>query len=291
MFSIIIPYYNMGDFLSKTLESLSLQTRQLFEVIIVDDGSSIPLQLNTSDYIFSVKVVRTPNQGVSVARNVGASLAEYEWLIFLDAGDYYDAEFIAVIRESILKKPEIDFHASAFSFGENGEMKIASTGLVHCNVIFDYKSYLEHLCEGNFLFHVCSIALRKKLFFLSGGFSPKATHGEDHEFILKVLKISGDFMFINKPLFIYSLDDMNSATRKQKANPVYTHTYYLKNLPKRIDIENTYLINTVVDNLVVNLKKGFFIDGMLNVYYGLPFVSYGHFILLLFRKMVKYARK
>ncbi len=294
MFSIIIPYYNMGGFLSKTLDSLSQQTCQLFEVIIVDDGSIVPLQLSFSDYKFDIRVIRTPNQGVSVARNVGASIASGTWLVFLDAGDFFVPRFIEMMNESILKNSNVELHTSAFSFGENGKINVASTGLTSCEVVFDYGTYLEHLCKGNFLFHVCSMTLTKELFFRSGGFRPKATHGEDHEFILKILKVlkpSGQFVFINKALFIYSLEDVNSATRKRTAIPIYTHTLYLKNLAKRMKVEDIYFINSIIDNLIVNSRKGFAINGLLNVYYSLPILSYGRFLMSIFKKALNYASK
>ncbi|WP_069453209.1 glycosyltransferase family 2 protein [Shewanella xiamenensis] len=291
MFSIVIPYYNIGNSIFKTLESLTLQTCQLFEVIIIDDGSIVPLQLDYTEYTFNIRIIRTPNQGVSVARNTGASLSNYDWLVFLDAGDFFVPRFIERMNDSILKNPNFELHTSAFSFGENGGLNVAKTGLNSTDVIFDYETYLEHLCKDNFLFHICSMTLTKELFFRSGGFSPKATHGEDHEFILKALKSTSFFMFINKSLFIYSLDDINSATRKRTAIPVYTHTLYLKNLSKRIQVEDIYFINSVVDNLIVNSRKGFFINGLRNAHYSLPISSYGRFVISVFKKVFKYARK
>ncbi|HDL2971520.1 TPA: glycosyltransferase family 2 protein, partial [Mannheimia haemolytica] len=115
MFSIIVPSYNRNQEINALLESLKQQTAYNFEVIIVDDCSKIPVsetlgilnefndistkekvrELLTRDslshiysYPFDVKVVRNnPNVGAAQSRNVGATNATQEWLLFLDDDD------------------------------------------------------------------------------------------------------------------------------------------------------------------------------------------------------------
>ncbi|WP_218677672.1 glycosyltransferase family 2 protein [Shewanella xiamenensis] len=291
MFSIVIPYYNIGNLIYRTLESLSCQTLKLFEVVIVDDGSTIPLSLDSSKYSFDLKIVRTPNQGVSVARNTGASISKYDWLVFLDAGDFYKDNFLLKMREAINSNPNYAVYASAFSFYQIEKEYVANTDLVVYLKIFNYQDYLLHMCNAKYLFHICSITFSKSLFFDIGGFSPTSTHGEDHELILKALRLVNKFIFINEPLFCYCLDDTNSVTRSNKYQPCYAHSNYLLSIEMRIALENRYLVYTLVDNFIVNIKKGYTVKAVKSILSFLPFSLYVEFLKVFIKRVLLYANK
>jgi glycosyltransferase involved in cell wall biosynthesis len=85
--SIIIPTYNRCHSLSRTLESLENQNfpPELFEVIVVDDGSSDDtIDLAAKKYSFPLKYCRQANQGSAAARNLGARSSQGLYLVFLD---------------------------------------------------------------------------------------------------------------------------------------------------------------------------------------------------------------
>lgn len=291
MISVIIPFYNIGDSIFKTLESLTLQTFKLFEVIIIDDGSIIPLSLDCSKYPFNLKIVRTTNQGVSVARNTGASMSNYDWLVFLDAGDFYKENFLLKITRAINTNPGYSLYASAFSFYQLEEELVARTDLVDYWNVFSYQDYLTHICNEKYLFHICSIAFRKSLFFDVGGFTPKSTHGEDHELILKALRNTIKCIFINEPLFCYSLDDTNSATRGTNYQPNYAHSKYLLSIEMRSALEDKYLVYTLVDNFIVNIKKGYIVKGIKMITALLPISLYFRFLKVFIIRVLSYAKK
>ncbi|MFZ5809332.1 MAG: glycosyltransferase [Chloroflexota bacterium] len=103
--SIVIPFYNLGDFIGATLESLSQMTDIPHEIIVVDDGSDDPHSLATLAELkgkFSFQLLRKSHEGVSAARNAGAQIAQGEFLAFLDADDCVDVCFypqaLAVLR-------------------------------------------------------------------------------------------------------------------------------------------------------------------------------------------------
>ena len=90
--SVIIPYYNASQYISRVFHALDKQTYRNFEVIIIDDGSSddslkVVQQLCSSRSY--CKVYSFENAGPSTARNRGISLASGEYLYFLDADDYF----------------------------------------------------------------------------------------------------------------------------------------------------------------------------------------------------------
>lgn len=92
MFSIIIPAFNVQDFLKYSLESLFRQSFENWECICIDDGSiddtgRIADEWGAKDR--RIKIVHTKNNGVSIARNIGLEKATGKYLLFLDADDAF----------------------------------------------------------------------------------------------------------------------------------------------------------------------------------------------------------
>lgn len=107
--SVIIPVYNHGDELAACLASLKIQTEQDFEVIIVDDGSTIPVA--NADIRFN------GNLGAPAARNAGFARSKGDFLLFLDADAILKSHALQRMRETLEKHPEADFAYPSFKFG------------------------------------------------------------------------------------------------------------------------------------------------------------------------------
>lgn len=86
-FSVIIPVYNRIDEVDDLLKSLSCQTVKNFEVIIVEDGSTMPCKTTVDKYVDSVNVKYffKENEGRSIARNYGMERAEGDYFILFDS--------------------------------------------------------------------------------------------------------------------------------------------------------------------------------------------------------------
>jgi len=87
MVSVIIPTHNRGHLLSQTLEAVVRQIlpRDPLEVIVVDDGSTDQTATVVQTFVArGVKYLAQPNQGATLARNLGAQQATGEWLVFMD---------------------------------------------------------------------------------------------------------------------------------------------------------------------------------------------------------------
>lgn len=98
--SIIIPVYNVAEYLNDVLNSILEQTFEDFEVICINDGSTdnsleILETFTTKDHRF--KVISQPNQGQGVARNNGITLAKGEYLMFVDPDDYIEKNSLEII--------------------------------------------------------------------------------------------------------------------------------------------------------------------------------------------------
>lgn len=100
--SIIIPVYNVEQYLSQCLDSVLGQTYTNIEVICVNDGStddSITILANYSKKDKRLFVINTENQGVSNARNVGLEHKKGDFVMFVDSDDWLDSDCVEKIFE------------------------------------------------------------------------------------------------------------------------------------------------------------------------------------------------
>ncbi len=93
--SVIIPVYNVREYLGKCVDSVISQTFKDLEIILVDDGSTdgsgeLCDEIQKKDS--RVNVIHQKNQGLAVARNVGLDIAKGEWIAFLDSDDWIQPE-------------------------------------------------------------------------------------------------------------------------------------------------------------------------------------------------------
>ena len=92
-FSIIVPVYNVEQYLKDCIESILKQVFKDYEILLIDDGSTDSSGLICDEYAASypqIKVIHKKNGGLSDARNVGIKKAKGEYLIFIDSDDYIE---------------------------------------------------------------------------------------------------------------------------------------------------------------------------------------------------------
>lgn len=103
-FSFIVPVYNRPNEIRELLDSLSLQTyNQVFEVVIVEDGSTISSEEIISDYVnrLSVSYYNKPNSGPGDSRNYGMQRAKGNYFIVLDSDCIIPPEYLKLVDNSL----------------------------------------------------------------------------------------------------------------------------------------------------------------------------------------------
>ena len=91
LISVIVPVYNVAQFLPRCVDSILMQSFQDFEVILVDDGSSDESGVLYEQYAKSdsrIRVVHQENRGLSGARNTGIENANSTFLAFIDSDSF-----------------------------------------------------------------------------------------------------------------------------------------------------------------------------------------------------------
>ena len=111
-FSVMIPVYNVKDYLDNCMSTILNQTFDDYEVILVDDGSTDGSGDICDRYQFQnpekVRVVHKENGGLLSARRVGVAVAEGKYGAFVDSDDYVSNDFLQVIYETIIKNEQPD---------------------------------------------------------------------------------------------------------------------------------------------------------------------------------------
>ena len=103
--SIVVPVYNVEDYLSYCVDSLRQQTYKNIEIILVDDGSTDRSGEICDQYAQKderIRVLHIENGGSSNARNTGVKESSTDWIVFIDSDDYYDhraIEFLVKLRD------------------------------------------------------------------------------------------------------------------------------------------------------------------------------------------------
>lgn len=123
-FSIIVPAYNIEDYLEACVESVVRQTyaRESYEVLIIDDGAKDRTPQVADDLsrrYEQVKVIHQANGGLSEARNTGIRAAQGDYILFLDGDDFWtDEVFLSKIDQLLAQQPsDVIFFPYSYYYG------------------------------------------------------------------------------------------------------------------------------------------------------------------------------
>lgn len=220
--SVIIPCYNQGRYLDDAIASVLVQTYQNFEILVIDDGSTEPETMEIlQDYQQpKTRIIRTENQGVATARNLGIGQGQGTYILPLDADDK--------IADSYLEK--------AVTLLESNEQ----LGIVYCEAEYfgdrqgtwslpEYK--FPDILVDNMIF--CSGLFRKSDWETVGGYNTNLIYGwEDHDFWLSLIELGREVYRIPEVLFFYR-QKADSMSRSMTAEHyIYSYTQLFYNHPQ-----------------------------------------------------------
>lgn len=208
--SIIVPVYNVEDYIEKCIKSLICQTHNNIEIILVDDGSldrspAIADDLAKTDS--RVRVIHQQNQGVSVARNTGLNSASGKYIMFVDGDDWVDSDYVEYFLS--LVKEENTLMAVNIN---NYSCEVSKTSDCH------YNRPAEAIIEWIYSENV-SVAVWNKIFnrrvLLDNNilFNPQIWYGEGMLFNIEYLQYV-DRVAVGEKTVYHQRYNTNSATRK-----------------------------------------------------------------------------
>ncbi|MBD2069390.1 glycosyltransferase [Leptolyngbya sp. FACHB-671] len=199
--SIVIAAHNAAGTIAETLNSLLCQTYLDWEAIIVDDGSSdetaaIAAQFTAKDA--RIQVVSQPQGGVSSARNRGVSLAQSNWLLFLDADDWLLPPCLELLTNVLKLNAEVDAVYCGWA-------RVAPDGRYidqYCCPCSDnlFEVFAKYCA---FAIHTC--IFRHSLFESVGGFNPSLKTCEDWDLWQRIARTGASFAAVYKVLALYRM--------------------------------------------------------------------------------------
>ena len=204
-FSVIIPLYNKGPYISKALASVMGQTFRDFELIVVDDGSTDDSFQIAQSVLKSADVkhqlIHQENAGVGTARNNGVLAASGDYICFLDADDWWAPTFLEMMDWLIHEYPDAGIYGTNYYYVKNGRQRICVTTAQTGNINY-CRTYAEKL---QMPLTSISVAIPKDVFRYSGGFKPHLKLGEDFDLWIRIA-LSHQVAFLDEPLAYYFQD-------------------------------------------------------------------------------------
>jgi len=126
--SIIVPIYNMENYLNRCLDSLLIQSLKEIEIIAVNDGSTDSTLPILNEYIrkdYRIKIINTNNMRVSSARNEGIKAATGDFIGFVDPDDWVEPKMYETMYNTAIKdKIDIVMCTYTREFGTHSKEKI-----------------------------------------------------------------------------------------------------------------------------------------------------------------------
>lgn len=216
MFSVVIPYYKKPDYIKRCVDSVLAQTFDAFEIILVDDGSPDDgTNFLSLAYSPKVRVVRQENGGVSSARNTGIRQAQFPFVAFLDADDYWHPDYLSYVAALLKEQPQARIVGSHYT-----RDKAVLTDVPAPLSYFKFEHYFREAARNTYFFTSATVVARA-FFETHEGFSPDLKGGEDIDVWIRAVLDGGEAFYIRNTLVYYSDEDVFQATN---AMPDIDHT-------------------------------------------------------------------
>lgn len=249
--SVIVPVYNVENFIEKTLSSICNQTFSDLEIILIDDGSKDQSGEICDQYAKKdsrIRVIHQENQGITKTRNTGIQLASGDYLCFVDSDDWISENFISVlVAASDRNKADIAF--TNHSIVNHNQCSYRDD--YHQSIYAEPAEKNELLCQIFFpavhgkIYRRSSLMNREITFLVQKGYNGFA---EDILFNFEALNGAEKLIFVPEEYYFYNRDNPNSVCAlpaKQEANNDDRMTVLTKifatasKLPYRLDISPT----------------------------------------------------
>ena len=226
--SIIIPVYNVENYVSETLDSVKNQTSLPDEVIVINDGStdnSFNIIKNYSD-LKCFKIFETKNQGLGPTRNYGISLAKSDYIYFLDSDDIIENNFIYEMRKLInqYKNPDIIlFSGKTFTHKKEIDNKINLKFTIE-GQFFKGDKLLTKMVQKKETLPQSSRYLTKKELWTTNNLTYPNGIAEDENLFFPLIALSNNTVVNKKTYYRYRVDRPGSISA-DSVKPIHVEDY------------------------------------------------------------------
>lgn len=228
LFSILIPVYNVEDYISFCIESVIKQSYSKFEIILVDDGSTDKSGMICDEfkkmYTDKIKVIHKENAGSISARRTGLKNVTGDYVCFLDSDDLWEKDLLNELQ-MVIKNTQSDLivfdwkkiDENGIDLGEIPERKFNDNGII------DKEIYLKKMLSSTVLNSLCIKCCRYDLLDVDKDYSIyyNLKNGEDLFQSLPIVEKAKRIYYLNKPLYCYRVN-MKSITHTYSKGQYHT---------------------------------------------------------------------
>ena len=248
LISVIIPIYNVEDYLDECIASVCNQTYGNLEIIMIDDGStdksgSIADKWSSLDK--RCTVYHKKNEGISVARNCGIEKAKGKFLIFVDSDDLLEKNMIERLHQEALKE-QVDMVCCGIKRRcAEGDYVKAYRVLSRTYTLSEYLYEMysrENGSEDNDMFLPLVVAWNKiyKRSLFEDIKYPVGKICEDNAIIHRIVHKAGKIKWINEPLYVYR--ERQGSIMKMAFSPKRIDDFYAQ-------LDRLYFMEDKTENL------------------------------------------
>lgn len=199
--SIVVPIYNVEQYLEKCVESICRQTYENLEIILVNDGSPDHCGQMCEEYAKKdnrIKVIHKKNGGLSDARNSGVKLATGKYLLFVDSDDYIAKDLVEKTA-AIAEKNNCDMVLYDYYYVEPDNVEIRST-IVPANKVISLEQEHTLLLAAT---SACAKLFNREFYVKANCPFPQGIYFEDLAttsiFFMKAKRV----FYLKEPLYYY----------------------------------------------------------------------------------------
>jgi glycosyltransferase involved in cell wall biosynthesis len=227
-FTVIVPCYNTGAYLSAALLSIRQQTFKDYELIVVNDGSTDPLTLDIFNSLRGgATVIKQPNRGQGCARNGAIKLAKGKYLAFLDSDDLWQPFALEYLHHAITQCHAQLCFAEVMQFNSDHCLTpiMAASGSTGPSLSC-FESFHEfYQATSKTVYIPGAFCVRKELLSSSIRFHEGRINGEDLHLILQLVKTS-NVAWIKYPALLYYREHQGNSTKDYSRGALGLVTLY-----------------------------------------------------------------
>ena len=262
LLSIIVPVYNVEQYINRCIKSIVNQTYQNIEIILVDDGStdsSGDLCDKWAKADNRIVIVHKKNGGLSSARNAGIKIAKGDYLGFVDSDDYIEVDMYHQMIEAVVEHQKDT--ACCGRMLHIGDKKLKLEFCSDRTETFDAQSAIREVLLLNKIdVSACDKIYKKQLF--DKVLYPEGRISEDAAVILEILSNSNGVVHIGHPCYHYVFreDSISKSEYNHKKYDAYINCITMSEfiekeypcLQKEIKIYCTMITGALLQAMYVN---------------------------------------
>ena len=260
--SIIVPVYNVENYLRRCLDSILLQPSSItYEILLIDDGSSDKSGAICDEYqsnFPNVFVSHIENNGVAEARNLGISLSKGNYLYFMDPDDFLSDNFFDKISFNLKQKWDVlCFGYNEIKENRNTVLSCRPHFYTHCGLLGknEFRNEFIELFKTDMMYNVWSRIYNKTFILKHDIRFPNKQIGEDTLFNFQVYRHLNTVLFIDSTLYNYIAGRSGSALTSfhpRRIEIQLDELQELQKLLKEFQIEDETLIQEIKTKIVVS---------------------------------------